>query len=107
MLFHLQTSYLVPRYNPRSKVEVKFSQKWVKNQRTGPISEAISPTDFILNTKIQPNKAHLMTQVPMTLTIGQGHMLRSNVQKMAKLYKMGHISDAIASTDFILGTKVR
>ena len=42
-----------------------------KNQRTGHISEAISPTDFILGTKIQPNKAHSMTQVPMTLGQGQ------------------------------------
>ena len=39
-----------------------------KNQRTGHISEAISPTDFILGTKVQPNKTHSITQVPMTLT---------------------------------------
>ena len=52
----------------RSKIKVKFTPKCVKNQRTGHISEAISPTDFILGTKVQPNKAHLMTQVPMTLT---------------------------------------
>ena len=70
----------------------------------GHISDAISPTDFILGTKIQPNKAHLMTQVPMTLT---GHRSRSNVEKLAKIYKMGHISDAISPTDFILGTKVQ
>ena len=56
----------------RSKVNVKFSHKWVINQRTGPISEAISPTDFILGTKVQPNKAHSMTQVIMTLIEGQG-----------------------------------
>ena len=43
-----------------------------KKQRTGHISEAISPTDFILGTKVQPNKAHSMTQVSMTLTLGQG-----------------------------------
>ena len=30
--------------------------------------EAISPADFILGTKLQPIKAHLMTQVLMTLT---------------------------------------
>ena len=48
-----------------------------------------------------------MTQVPMTLTKGQGHRSRSNVQKLAKIYKMGHISDAILPTDFILGTKVQ
>ena len=55
----------------RSKVKVKFSQKLVKNQRIGHISEAISPTDFILGTKVQTNKTHSMTQVSMTLTLGQ------------------------------------
>ena len=39
-----------------------------KNQRTVHISKAISPTDFILGTKVQPINAHPMTQVPMTLT---------------------------------------
>ena len=43
----------------------------------------------------------------MTLTFGQGNMSRSNVQKIAKIYKMCHISDAISATDFILGTKVQ
>ena len=43
----------------------------------------------------------------MTLTKGQGHRSRSTVQKLAKIYKMGHISDAISPTDFILGTKVQ
>ena len=42
----------------------------------------------------------------MTLTQGQGHRSRSNIKKLAKIYKMGHISDAISPTDFILGTKV-
>ena len=46
-----------------------------KTQRTGHISEAISPTDFILGTKVQHNKAHSMTQVPMTK--GQGQRSRS------------------------------
>ena len=49
----------------------KFSQKWVKKQRIGYISEAISPTDFILGTKVQPNKLHPMTK-------GQGQ----NIPKM-------------------------
>ena len=62
----------------RSKVKVNFSPKWVKNQRTGHISEAISPTDFILGTNVQPNKTHSMIQVPMTLTFGQGQRSRSN-----------------------------
>ena len=34
---------------------------------------------------------------------GQGHRSRSNVQKLAKIYKMGHFSDTISPTDFILG----
>ena len=46
-------------------------RKMGKNQRTGHILEAISPTNFILGTKVQPNKAHSMTQVPMTLIKGQ------------------------------------
>ena len=40
-------------------------------------NETISPTDFILGTKVQPNKAHSMTQVSMTLTWGQGQRSRS------------------------------
>ena len=50
----------------------------------GHISDAISPTDFILGTKVQPNKANSMTLVPMTLTQGQGHRLRSIFLKMGK-----------------------
>ena len=38
------------------KVKVKFSKKWVKNQRNGHILEVISPTDLILGIKILPNK---------------------------------------------------
>ena len=60
----------------RSQIKVKFPQKWVKNQRTGHISEAIS-----LGTKVHPNKVHSMTQVPMTLTFGQGQRSRSNYPK--------------------------
>ena len=76
-----------------------------KIYKMGHISDAISSTDFILGTKIQPNKAHLMTYVPMTLTKGQRHTSRSNVKKLAKIYKTGHISDGISLTDFILGAK--
>ena len=80
----------------RSKVKVKYSPKWVKKQRTGHISEAISPTDFILSTKVQPNKAHSMTQVPMTLTFGQGQRSRSNFPKNGKKnQRTGHILEAI------------
>ena len=42
----------------------------------------------------------------MTLTKGQGHRSRSNVQKLAKIYKMCHISNAISPKDIILGSKV-
>ena len=62
-----------------------------KKQRTGHISEAILPTDFILGTKVQPNKAHSMTQVPMTLTEGQGQIF----PKMGKKQRTGHILEAI------------
>ena len=34
-----------------------------------------------LNTKVLPIKAHSMTQVPMTLTEGQGQRSRSNFPK--------------------------
>ena len=86
---------LVPRYNPIRCIQwPKCRCLWplvkVKGQgqifpkmhtkkklKTGHISEAISPTNFILGTKAQPNKAHLMTLVPMTLTLGQGQRSRS------------------------------
>ena len=74
-----------------------------KNQRTGHISEAISPTDFILGTKVQPNKAHSMTQVQMTLT----KVKVKFSQKWVKKQRIGHISEAISPTHFILGTKVQ
>ena len=35
-------------------------------------SLAISPTDFLPGTKVQPYKVHSMTQVSMTLFQGQG-----------------------------------
>ena len=47
-------------------------QKMTKVYKMGHISDAISPTDFILGTKVQPNKAHSMTQVLKTLTEGKG-----------------------------------
>ena len=100
MLFPLQTSYLVPRYNPIRriqwskcwwpwpKVKVKgqgqiFTKMDKKPQRTGLILEAISPTHFILGTKVQPSKAHSMTQVSMTLTLSQGQRSRSNFPQNA------------------------
>ena len=56
---------------------------------------------------MRKNKAHSMTQVPMTLTQGQGQRSRSNFfQKCIKNQRTGHISKAISPTDFILGTKV-
>ena len=65
-----------------------------KKQITGHISEAISLTDFILGTKVQPNKAHSLTQVTMTLTQGQGQRSRSNFLK-----KIIHISNSIEPTN--------
>ena len=52
-----------------------------KPQRTGQNWEAISPTDFILGTKVQLYKAHSLTQVPMALTEGQDQRSRSNFPK--------------------------
>ena len=46
-------------------------QKLAKIYKMRHISDAISPTDFILGTKVQPIKTHSMTQVPMTLTKGK------------------------------------
>ena len=51
--------------------------------KMGHILDAISPTDFILGTKVQPNNAHSMTQVPMTLTFSQGQIF----PKMGKIPK--------------------
>ena len=83
------------------KVKQEVNETWVH------ISKPVWPRDFKLGTKIQPNKAHSMIQVPMTLTKGQGHRSRSNVQKLAKIYKTGHISEASSPTDFILDAKVQ
>ena len=76
ILFYYHNNLFLLR--SRSKVKVKFSLKWVKKQRTGHISVAISPSDFIHGTKVQPNKAHSMTQVSMILTLGQGQGQRSS-----------------------------
>ena len=59
--------------NTRSRSNV---QKLTKIYKMVHISDAISPTDFILGTKVQPNKTHSMTQVLMTLTQGQVHRSR-------------------------------
>ena len=99
MLFPLQTSYLVPRYNPIRRIQwpkcrwpwpsVKVKgqgqifPKMHKKQRTGHILEATSPTNFILGTKVQPNKTQSMTQVPMILTQGQGQIF-SKMHKKTK-----------------------
>ena len=58
---------------------------------------------FILGTKVQSIKAHLMTQVTVTLTQSQGQIN----PKLSQILIMGHISDAISPKDLILGTKVQ
>ena len=40
------------------------------------VSNAISPTDLILGTKVKPNKAHLMAQV--TVTFDRGNSILSS-----------------------------
>ena len=58
--------------------------KLAKMYKMGHISDAISPTDFILSTKVKPDKAHSITQVPITLILGQGHRSRSNFPRNGK-----------------------
>ena len=52
------------------------------------IVDAVSLTDVIPGTKIQPNKAHSMFRVLMTSTERQDHSLRSNFPKMSKIVFM-------------------
>ena len=66
-----------------------FPKMGKKTQITGHISEAISPTDFILGTKVQPNKAHSMVQVSMTLTQGQGQICPKMGKKNKELVISG------------------
>ena len=51
-----------------------FLKMGKKNLRTCHILDAILPTDFILGTKVQPNKEHSMTQVQMVKVTGQGQI---------------------------------
>ena len=48
------------------------------------ILNAILSTDIIHGIKVQPNKAHSMTEVTMTLTKGKGYVYKSrtNFPKM-------------------------
>ena len=76
---HIKVQPIQARLMTQMPMTLTFGQifpKMSKNTTTGHISEAISPTDFILGTKVQPNKAHSMTQVPMTMT--QCQRSRSN-----------------------------
>ena len=70
------------------KVKVKCPKigQNLKN-RLYDISDSISPTDFILRTKVQPNNAHSTIQVTMTLALGQGHWSGSNFPIMGKKLK--------------------
>ena len=97
---------MIKGHASRSQVKVKFSPKRVKNETTGHISDAISPTDLILllGTKVQPCKVQSMTQVPMTLGQGQGQIFPT----MGKIINNCiSISNAISPVGFILGTKVQ
>ena len=91
----------VPMTLTLGQAQGQISPKWVKNQRTGHISEAISPTDFILGTKLQSNKVHSMTQVPMSLTFGQKVKVKFP-PKWVKNQRTVHISEAISPTDYII-----
>ena len=65
-------------------MKVKVFKKKCKNLTSGHISDVISPTDFIFYTKVQPNKAHSMTQVLLTLTEDQGQWSRSKFSIISK-----------------------
>ena len=88
ILFYPKTSYLVSRYNPIRRIQSKRGPsvkvksqgqnfpKMGKSPNNLPYLRCYFPTDFILDTKIPPKKAHLMTQVPMTWTFIQGQRSR-------------------------------
>ena len=67
------------KQNKKKKKKTKELVKLAKIYKIGHISDAISPTDFILGTKVQLNKAQSMAQVLMTLTEGQGQRSMSNL----------------------------
>ena len=62
----------VPMTLTNQRSRSNFPKKWVKNQRTDHISEAISSTDFILGTNVQLNKVHLLIIVKVILTSALG-----------------------------------
>ena len=53
-----------------------------KKRNNWPFLDIISSTDFIFGTKVQPKKAHSMTQVMMTLTEYQGKNFPKMGQKL-------------------------
>ena len=56
------------------------------------MSQTITLTDIIPGTKVQPINAHPMTQVPMTLTKGQGQNFPNglNVKQLAISWMLFH-----------------
>ena len=106
MLFHLQTLFLVPGYNPiRCIPWSKWRWLWqfyIQGQMD-PILDTILPTDFMLCTKLQFKKMGSMTQV--TLTEGRVHRSRSNYQQNEWNYKnwtLDYIGNAISPIYFYL-----
>ena len=72
-----------PCVKVKGQAQGQFFRKMGKKPKNGHISEAISPIHFILGTKVQPNKVHSMTQMPMALILGQGQIF----QKLGKKTK--------------------
>ena len=82
--WHLMIYFLMTlNQGQRSNLKVKQETRciWVH------ISKPIWPRDFILGTKLQPNKAHSMTQMVMTLALDQVHRSRSNFLQNGKKLK--------------------
>ena len=65
----------------RSQVKVNC----LKNKTIGNISDTISPIAFILDTKVQPNDAYLMTQLTVALAEGQG---KKNLRSCPKIEEL-------------------
>ena len=78
MLFHTQTSYFIQGITQSEAINDQGdddSKVKVKNVlHLGHISDTISHKYFILGTKVQPNKAHSMRQVTLTLTLSTNPM---------------------------------
>ena len=71
------------------KGQCQIFPKRVKKQITGHISKAILPTDFILGTKVQPNKARAFNDP----SADDFERSRSKVRSRAKVKVKGQVEN--------------